>query len=256
MKQNIRALLKKIGLQDKEVTVYLYGLAHPPLSVSVLGAGCQLSRTNTYDIVKSLSKKGLCHGVSGEYGRKIVMTDPDSVLKLIERQKNELGLLEDEVRQNLSDFKSYAYLGPVMHPRITYFEGVEGVRKLFETSLQSNSKKLGTILSLQSIIDVLGREFILNYTAERVSRGVYARTLRPNRIHDTHPLMSQHKQALRDVRYLPKSVKTDAGVIIFDNKVAFITTHEQPFGTLIESVDFAKTMQSYFDTLWAMSLKK
>ena len=256
MVQNIQGLLKKIGLQEKEITVYLYGLSHPPLPVSVLGAGCHLSRTNTYDVVKSLSEKGLCQSISGEYGRKIVMTPPKEFLKILNRRKNEISLLEDELQESLTEFSAHLYRGPVVHPRVTYFEGVEGLRKLFATSLQTQSKKLSTILSLQNVIDVLGREFVLQYTKDRVSRGVYARTLRPNRIHDSHPLMTEHKHALREVRYLPKTVKTDAGVLIFDNKVAFITTYEQPFGTLIESIDFATTMQSYFDTLWIISKVK
>ena len=57
---NIIALeLRKLGLAEKEVKVYLTGLELGPTSVQKISVAANLTRPTTYEIIEKLEAKGL-----------------------------------------------------------------------------------------------------------------------------------------------------------------------------------------------------
>ena len=51
--------LRKLGLNEKEVKVYLTGLELGPNSVQNIAASAKITRPTTYEIIKKLEAKGL-----------------------------------------------------------------------------------------------------------------------------------------------------------------------------------------------------
>ena len=51
--------LRKLGLREKEVRVYLTGLELGPSSVQVIAKRAKITRPTTYEIIKTLKEKGL-----------------------------------------------------------------------------------------------------------------------------------------------------------------------------------------------------
>jgi sugar-specific transcriptional regulator TrmB len=251
--KQVKIFLERLGLNEKEITMYLYGITVAPQHVSVLAKACNLSRSNAYDVVRKLEEKGLCSNLGSLYGRRIKMASPQEISRLIDRKRSELTELHDSFDAISSSLNDITKQSPFIHPRVTYYQGQEGVRQLFDDSLQSKGKEILTAISEKDLISVLGKEFILDYVHRRVAKGLISKSIRSSKKHDDHEVLRDHEKNLRIVRYKPKDIVIKAVILMYDNTVAFITTDEETFGTKIESADYAATMKSWFEVLWDIS---
>ena len=109
-KPTITAFLEKLGLSSKETLAYLYCLEHGPQLVTQLGKVTGSTRTNTYDIIKKLEQKGLCHSVGSSYGRKIKANNPEDIKDLLDNKSKEI-----------KDLKSLLTFFSFTKPKIYYF---------------------------------------------------------------------------------------------------------------------------------------
>jgi len=142
-------------------------------------------------------------------------------------------------------------------PKVEFFQGTESVQKLFSKSIIGNHKVVYSILSESGIFDVLGKKFIADYFLRRSTKGITSYSLRPYRERKTtDPSIGTSNEFKREVRFLPKDIVVDTTILLWDEKyVAFITTHEEPFGTLLTSTDIYQTLKSFFDVSWRSGTK-
>ena len=45
-------------------------------------------------------------------------------------------------------------------------------------------------------------------------------------------------------------------IMIYDNKVAMVSTKEENFGFIIESKEFSNTLGAYFDFMWGLGSRE
>ncbi|MCF7865416.1 MAG: hypothetical protein K9M11_02850 [Candidatus Pacebacteria bacterium] len=242
-------ILSKLGLNEGERNVYLYGIKMPPIPVSTLAKHVGITRPNAYNILALLQEKGLCWNLGAQYGRKIMFAPPEKILTLYQKKLTELTALEDEVKKMSTSLKDKKYTGPIVQPRVQYFQGVEGVKKLYFDSLTTKEKLIRTAV-YKGTNERLGRAFTDDYIRHRYGAGIknvllYAKSMAEfNKDYEHDPTFN------RDVRVPPKTVNFDSTIMIYDSRVAIITMSDDMFGTLIESVDFSNTMKGWFDTIW------
>ena len=68
MKNNpVTIFLEKLDLDTKEIKAYLYCLENGPQLISRLAQVIGSTRTNAYDTIKKLEKKGLVHMIGSNY---------------------------------------------------------------------------------------------------------------------------------------------------------------------------------------------
>ncbi len=245
-------ILGKLGLSEIEQKIYLYGISVPPLAVSALAKQAGLTRSNAYNIIDSLQSKGLCWNLGAEYGRKIKFAGPEKLISLHQEKISALKELEKDV-ENLSNIlKENKYSGPVVQPRVQYFQGTEGVKKLYTDSLTSKDKLVRTAV-YEGIYERFGTEYVANYIKERYKRGIQNKILYAESLGAFNQKYESDPTNNRQVRIPPQSINFDSMIMIYDSRVAIITMANEIFGTLIESVDFSNTMKSWFDTIWEIS---
>jgi len=215
-----------------------------------------VARSNAYDIVKKLQAKGLCHQLGSSYGRKFKMSSAQELKELIERQKKEKEELAKELEKTLPLIKNLQGGFYEPYPKIEFFEGVEGIKKLIERSLQCEDKIIRIAASVEGWVDLLGKEFINYYVTKRVEKDIVSHTLRLKSGEIQDPFYKQHKKQKREVRYLPSEIELGSSIIIFDDKVALITTKKENLGILLCSKDYSKTFKSWFEFIWKNSKKQ
>ena len=247
----IKELLIKIGLSDKEIAVYLYGLEVGPIFATHLAKACHLSRPNVYDVVKKLQQKGLCYQLGASYGRKVKMAEPEDVSKILIRKQKELGELELEFSKILPQLKDLSNKkSKTDFPQIFYFEGKEAIKNLFESSLQAEEKVIYIALSEINLINLLGEEFTKYYIKKRATRNIVSKTLRLASGDSNDPFFHEDKEYKREVRYLPKNIGMQATIFLYDNKVCLITSDRENIGLLLESKDYSATFKTWFQFMW------
>jgi len=252
MHKEINTILGKLGLNDKEVGAYLV-LLKEPLFASELAKKCSLSRPNAYDVLKKLQSKGLAHQLSSAHGKKFKASSADEVRGLITNKQAELDTLSQEINNLLPNLRALEGVSIEPFPKIEFFEGAEGVRKMINRTLSAKSKLVRGALSVKNWVDLLGKEFTINYVERRVEKGVQSQTLRLKKGELDEPIYNQHADQNRIVRYAPKNINLNSTIILFDDYVGFITTKKENVGILIQSVDLSLTFSSWFDYIWARS---
>lgn len=250
--ENKLKILSQLGLNPMEQKTYLLGIKLPPLTVSMLARQIGMTRSNAYNVVASLQLKGLCWNLGGEYGRKIMFAGPDKLFSLYQETVARLQNLEGEIKNLSKNLLKDKYSGPFTQPRVQYFEGTEGVKKLYSDSLNSPDKLIRTAV-YQGIFERFGKEYVSEYISERYRRGMKNRILYAKSLKQFNAKYPIDPTNNREVRVPPKSINFDSMILIYGSKVAIITMRNEIFGTLIESVDYSNTMKSWFDTIWGMS---
>ncbi len=255
--KNIKDFLNKVGLSQKETRAYLYCLSRGPQLISNLAKVTNTTRTNAYDVVKKLETKGFCHIVGSSYGRKVKASNPEDLKQVFENREKETKELKNELQNLLPFFEKNKnnFLSPFT--KVSYFEGVENVKKMLWLSLQANNKKIKIAGSELDMVSSLGKEYMIEYHEKRKEKGIYFEALRPDSKRVEGGVFMLDKEYLREIRIRPKGkVRLKSNLILWDNYLAFYSLKDKVvFGTLIESEDMAIMFESWFDFIWENSKK-
>lgn len=249
----IKEFLKQLGLDQKEISAYLYLLAHGPQNVSILAKSCRLTRTNGYDIVRKLEDKGLCYNLGSLYGRKIKANPASHIKEIILQKEKENDILKDSLGDILPLFKSLEVAKNNDVSQVSYFKGKESVRKMLLMTLQSADSVRFAGSQLDQI-EALGAEFVSHLYLENKKRGIRSRVLLPENRRGQGEIFNDDKKYLREVRIRPKNlIRLKSNIFIWDKYVAFISLKENIFGTLIENEPLAVMLATWYDFIFDAS---
>ena len=121
--------LRKLGLKEKEVQVYLAGLELGPSSVQKIAKKARITRPTTYEIIKTLEKKGLFIETKQKKKRLFVAQSPERILGILRIQKREI---EEKEREFIRIIAALESKYSKEKEGIKVFKGKEGLRALEE----------------------------------------------------------------------------------------------------------------------------
>jgi hypothetical protein len=137
---------------------------------------------------------------------------------------------------------------------VRFFEGWEGLRKVYEDTLTAESELLNFANS--AVVRRHWPEYDEQYVDARVKRGIRLRGISPDdeagkRVH------GEDKKKLREIRLVPAAdfdFKNEINV--YDHKVAIcsfdsgLKGDKDMFGVIIESKEVAETQRQIFEMAW------
>ncbi|MEI6352706.1 MAG: helix-turn-helix domain-containing protein [Candidatus Nomurabacteria bacterium] len=255
--QKIETFLKKLGLSEKEIKVYLYILFSGPQYVTKISQSCKLTRTNTYDIIKKLEEKGLSHSLGSEYGKKIKANSPTELKELINSKEREIKSYKNELEDILIGLEKINIKENNNVYNVSYFKGKENLKKMLNLSLLSKNKEIFFAGSELDMINILGEDFLINFHKKRIEKKIKLSALRPGNIRGKKPIFVEDIKNLREVRIRPENqIRLKSVLIIWDNFISFCSFNEEDmFATLIENELISKTQLSWFNFIWEKSKK-
>ena len=241
--------LRAAGLDEKQTAIYITCLELGPAKVPEIAREARMKRTTAYGIIDELVSMGI---ISASYKGKTkvyIAEDPKVIASLLEEKKRRIA----EAMPGLSDL----FLTHHKRPRITFFEGREGLRKIYDDVLDCSSKQVKTIARVKQHNEAVGDAFVKEFIKKRIARGISARVLHPKfgDLYSKDRGMEDSKLK-RQVRYLPPNVFHAAMIMIYDHKVAMVSTKEENFGFIIESKEFSGTLSAYFDFMWGLGSRE
>ena len=233
--------LQSIGLEEKEAKVYLAALELGPASIQDLTKKSSIKRSTVYEMLKSLQNKGLVSETTKGKRRLIIASEPEKIKRRLKEK-------EALFNQILPELKSLNNVDSIK-PRITYYEGRQGLREIYMIALESKNKRAEWISPIQSVIETVGEDFLEKYIELKQKMGYSIRSL-----HVTKQRVQTYKyldpvtfeKTLREVRFTPTGTDIPTAMAIWDNKVAVISTRKEGFGFIIESADYAKSMKIFY----------
>jgi sugar-specific transcriptional regulator TrmB len=236
--------LEQFGLDNKKARVYLACLEFGTAKANEIAKKTGLERPTTYDILGKLSNDGLVGFFNKRGVRYYVAEDPTKIKRRLAEKQAALDALLPELKS--------VYNALTAKPKITYYEGVEGIKTILEDTLTASNKQIRGILSVVDLFRVPGKTFMEKYVAKRISSGVrlYVLRSRPKEVEEYWPTDAKE---LRELRYTPDAMVFTMTMYIYGNKVSLISSQKENFGIIIESEEFHQNMSHLFEGLWKIS---
>ncbi|MEI7498172.1 MAG: helix-turn-helix domain-containing protein [Candidatus Falkowbacteria bacterium] len=242
------SILKKLGLTEREILVYIKLLEQGALSVRSLAALTELNRGTAYDTLKHLQELGLVSFYHQDSKQKFVAEVPEKLNELVLEQERGLVQVKFQLAEIIPELKSLAGK-EATQPVTRFYEGRAGIKTILNDVLLTMSKTNDKAYFVYSALGV--REDIYQaypeFNQKRVKSGIMAKTISLAQGGGTY--------GLDERRWLPMSEKADAHltyIIIYAGKSAFISRDQagNPVCVLVENQMIAETQKTIFNSLW------
>lgn len=246
--------LESLGFSDKESAVYIALLALDRATVSQISRKANVNRTTTYVILDSLISKGLVSMSGKEPKQEYYAEPPEKLTSYLERQSETARLAAEQSKEFVSELKTVQK--SATRPQIRFYEGVEGMKFIFEDSLKAKGDNIIAFASIDDQHSVIPGYFP-TYYERRAKRKLFMRAIFPKT-----PMGEE--RASRDTAEYRESVFVPAdqfsfhpAINVYDNKV-MIASWREKLGIIIESQEIADTMKKIFELSWlgAQTLQK
>lgn len=233
-------ILKTLGLTSMQGRVYIAALELGEATMQALARKSGVNRSTIYTFIDDLKERGFILEAK-KYKRNVyVAAHPEA---LVEMQKNRVRDLENLLPEllainNKSDKK----------PRVTFFEGFDGVEEAYKDQLRVK-KEILAYEDVENLKGELPQRIFDWFPKERARRDILIRTIS----RDT-PLAREFSQRnrglLRETKFLQAPhFKTD--INIYGDKVSLIDLQAaSPFAVIIENRNLAETMRTVWKQLW------
>lgn len=236
--------LEKLGWHEKKAKIYLALLQLGEGSVIDIADKAGLKRTSVYNILPEMVREG------------IVTTGVKHQKKFfyIENPKNLKQDFQDKISyidKILPELSAIHNIIPYK-PKISYYEGVGGMKELYQDTLDS-LRPGDTIISytgFKDYYDFMPREFMDWYVQERVKRKIRIKMIVPD-FPTTREILSQAQSTLREIKVVPGGQwQFSADTEIYANKVALISHSENFIGVILESKEINLMQRMAFEIMW------
>lgn len=238
--------LFELGLYPDEAKVYLACLELGEAYVSTIAKRAKVHRVTCYHTLDNLVKKGLISMTAKHKTKAYKAESPDLIVK---KQAEKLVT----AKRLLPELKALI-LHQAFKPNIRLVEGEEGIKSIFEETLETAEEIVG-YTSVDKLI-ALFSEYFYYYGEERQKHKIRSRHLSPYTAYSKRFLSTyfphDQKGEIAEILYVdPKQFQFENEVYVYGNKVAtFSLEKDELLGVVIESPLIAKTHRSIFNLSW------
>ncbi len=240
--------LKSIGLEEKEAKIYLAALELGSTNIQNLAEKSGIKRSTVYEMLKRLEPMGLItESIKGK--RKIYIASEPTKLKKGLKEKEQL------LNQILPELQSLNNTGTIK-PKITYYEGRDGLRQIHNLSLETIKKEADWVAPIRSIMETVGEDFLEGIIEKRAKEKYWVRSiLVSDQQVDTYKYLdpTTFERTYRKIKFAPPGLNIPNAIGIWDNKVTILSSRKEGFGFIIESADLVQTMKIFYELLWNAS---
>jgi hypothetical protein len=259
--------LKNFGLSEKEIAVYCESLKHQESSPFTLAQATGIPRTTVYDVLMSLSLKGLVQlnqsdGFSKQQTR--IKANNPSVLRQILRQKRkDLTRTEVDIVSILPLLKG-DFHGSEPHADFRFFPGIEGAKTVMYGEHADEVDVPIYVFDNQMPMDAFGAKEMDDYVDR--SNAFRKKTVHKNKEifiltdwtkHAT--VYQQHRNpnylASQELRFLDNPILDfNLRLAIKETRLLITCAHEdEVWGLIINSKALSSMLHSIFEFMWLQS---
>lgn len=242
--KDIQSSLEYIGLKPKEAKIYLAILELGQASVVQIARKAGIKRTTVYNILPDFINRGIITSTVKKKRKVYFVEDPRSL-------KNDIKEKESAIDKFLPELFAIQNILP-SKPRITFYEGVGGMKDLYQDTLESCNGG-DVILSYTGLSDfskLVPPEYADYYIQERIKRRIRIRIIAS----DSPFAQSWENAAIRELREIrivkDLSFQFNADMEIYANKIAIISYRENFMGVIIESKEINQMQRAAFELMW------
>lgn len=232
----MKEVLKKLGLENKEIVIYLSLLKLGKSNVNDIKKETNIERTNIYKILERLETKNFVTSIAENKTKKFIPAEPKRLVEEIKRTEKELS----NILPQLSALSSGK---PKEEIEIEIYRGKEGMKKIGEELILNTKEYLvmGEQGKLQETLPIHSYQFMKKIEEKKIKEKVLARKG-----------MKIIKSKNTSIRYVPETFNFPTSTIIFNDCIVIVIWSE-PLAIKITSKEVAESYRNQFNVLWNLS---
>lgn len=243
-----KTILKKIGLSDHEITVYLKLLEAEGSLASKIGDKIGMNRTQTYDILKSLISKGLVSYVIKDNKRYYMGAHPDRLVEYVKEKEKEIKDQEIKIQKIIPEL--LALRTPKNDKtKVQIYCGKEGIKTVYNNILK-NAKEYFVLGASGTIAEKL-EYYFPQHENQRIKKKISLRLLFNKAVKNKK---IAKKRSFSEIKFLPKEFSSPIPTTIY-NDIVIILVWTEPLAIVIENKEVSNTYKKYFNLLWKIAKK-
>ncbi len=243
-------VLQKMGLNEKEISVYLTALELGIQPASTISRRIKIPRNTTRFLLDKLVDKGFIKKTMKANTQLYSPEEPKNLIHQLEQERVNSNVKIDEkviqLEEVMAELES-RYRPESTRPKVTFYEGDEGLIKVYEDTL-SSSETLRSLASFESLHGILPSYF-KTYFERRTKNKIAIRSIHPD-TELARKSTENDKKVMRESRLIPADKYSFTPEIqIYDGKVS-ITSLREKLGIIIESQEIYEAMSITFELAW------
>jgi sugar-specific transcriptional regulator TrmB len=232
--------LKKLGLEDSEIKLYLTLLKLGSSTATSLAKETGINRSYLYDILERLINRGLVSFFAKNNIKYFNAISPESLVDYADNLKKDIQKLIPE----LEKIKSI----PKEATKVELFQGKEGLKTLLKDII--NERKNYVVFGEEGQFQNMFPVYIQQFLRDASSYGIEERLLTKTGV-KKNILQSKKSQ----IRHLPNEYFSPVSTVVYSDKVSIFIWKEPYFAVLITDEEVAKSYRNYFNALWDIAKK-
>lgn len=252
--QQLEEQLRTLGLTQTEAKLYLAGLSKKATSAQELARATKAKRPTVYHALETLIEKGLVSKTGTEARRLFQMTSPERLQHLLDQKMDQIKLQKTNLDTLLPLLMQHQGAAGSEQVRVMQYEGIEGIKIVVEEALYCKSRSWDIIAPPKNFFSDFDKTYSKYYLETRKARGITSRSLWEQKEAPTQRMTPELIRE-RNPRYLPAALsgRFESVMILFDDKVAMITSLGVMSAVLIQSKEVHALMATMFEGLWMIS---
>jgi HTH-type transcriptional regulator, sugar sensing transcriptional regulator len=236
-------VFKKLGLNDKEIKIYLTLLEKGSLSVRGLAAITELNRGTVYDILKDLQSEGLVSYFHLKTKQQFVAEDPEKLLKYTEDKEKEIQSTKEKLRDMMPELHSLVSKEG-NKPVTKFYEGKSGIKSILEDVIGSQKANDEYFVYSATHASVDWKMAYPNFTKDRIKKKIKVKAI--------SLAEGGNLSGLDERKWLGTHDESATFIMIYANKCAFISRDSSgnPVGVIILNKMIFETQKIIFLQLW------
>jgi len=244
-------ILRKIGLTENEVKIYLFLLKRGLSTAYTIGQKTGIYRVHVYDKLEQLINKGLVSYVYEGAKKHFQAAQPEKILQYLEDKKKELAIQEDCVNKLLPNLQAMALL-PKEDTFVEVFRGKEGLKYFLKDIVKTKQEVLITGIDDQKYEDALP-VFMQQYFRDLKNNKIKERviTLKNQSVF----LFNKELAPFTEYRFLEEKQFNPTNTFLYGDKVVIVTWGTPVTAVMIKNSSIAETYRNNFEHLWKIAAK-
>lgn len=227
--------LKRIGLSESEIKVYLSLLKLGKANVTIIAEESGIHRTNIYSILDKLKDMGLVSYFQEDNRMIFKATDPQNLLNYIKESEEAISGLIPDFKKIQESVKEKI--------NVEVFKGEKGMKAAFKDILREKKEVVGFGMTgqLRKYLPVFALQWLRDIKLYKIkNRYIYAESTE-----------IKHKDF--EVKILPKEFITPVATQIYGDKVLISIWEPTLIAIMIKSKEVAENYRKYFILLWKVA---
>ncbi len=244
--------LKKLGLGENEIKVYLTLLKTGSITAYELGKKTGIYRAHVYDKLERLMEKGLVTHVYQGSKKYFQATSPEKLKDYLEEKKKVLEEQEVEVDKILPDLLEMQK-APKEDTRVEVFKGKEGLKYFLKDILKTKKEVLVTGIDdkrYEQELPIFMKQYFRDLKNQKIKERII--TIKRQDIF----LFNKTMAPTTEYRFLEEEQFNPTNTFVYGNKVVIVSWGTPVTAIMIQNKQTADTYRNHFEHLWEIASKE